>query len=84
MKGGHGHVRPNPNGILARCGGPGLCPVCATEELKVYEAWKESAEREWRDESEFEAGDPDNPKPRTVAEMIALRRKHFPEMCIER
>lgn len=28
---GHGHVTPNPNGMKARCGGPGLCSVCSAE-----------------------------------------------------
>lgn len=27
----HGHVKPNPNGVVARCGGPTLCDVCAKE-----------------------------------------------------
>lgn len=27
----HGHVRPNPDGSKARCGGPGLCQVCSAE-----------------------------------------------------
>lgn len=31
MTGGHGWVTPLPNGEKARCGGPGLCPQCATE-----------------------------------------------------
>lgn len=34
---GHGHVIPNPSGLKARCGGPGLCPECAAE-LKELEA----------------------------------------------
>ncbi|PZX29452.1 hypothetical protein C7416_104457 [Cupriavidus phytorum] len=29
---GHGHVVPRPDGLKARCGGPGLCPVCQTEQ----------------------------------------------------
>ncbi len=28
---GHGHVIPNPDGSLARCGGPGICSDCAKE-----------------------------------------------------
>lgn len=28
---GHGHVIPNPNGVLARCGGPAICAECAKE-----------------------------------------------------
>lgn len=28
---GHGHVVPNKDGSLARCGGPKLCSVCAME-----------------------------------------------------
>ncbi len=28
---GHGHVRPRPDGVKARCGGPGLCGECSRE-----------------------------------------------------
>lgn len=28
----HGHVRPNANGMKARCGGPARCPVCQEEQ----------------------------------------------------
>jgi hypothetical protein len=28
---GHGHVFPRPDGVKARCGGPGLCSVCGAE-----------------------------------------------------
>jgi len=28
---GHGHVVPRPDGVRARCGGPGLCHVCQME-----------------------------------------------------
>lgn len=28
---GHGHVRPNPDGTKAKCGGPALCLQCANE-----------------------------------------------------
>jgi hypothetical protein len=35
---GHGHVRPRPDGLKARCGGPALCPVCARDagQLKAH------------------------------------------------
>ncbi len=29
---GHGHVRPRPDGVKARCGGPGSCSVCSREQ----------------------------------------------------
>jgi hypothetical protein len=29
---GHGHVWPRPDGLRARCGGPGLCAECATDQ----------------------------------------------------
>lgn len=28
---GHGHVRRRPDGLVARCGGPGICPQCGRE-----------------------------------------------------
>jgi hypothetical protein len=28
---GHGHVRPRPDGVRARCGGPGMCAECSRE-----------------------------------------------------
>ncbi len=28
---GHGHVNKRPDGVLARCGGPGICSVCSKE-----------------------------------------------------
>lgn len=28
---GHGHVRPRPDGVRARCGGPGVCQECSKE-----------------------------------------------------
>jgi hypothetical protein len=28
---GHGHVRPRPDGVKMRCGGPGICPECSRE-----------------------------------------------------
>lgn len=28
---GHGHVNPRPDGMRARCGGPAICSVCASE-----------------------------------------------------
>lgn len=31
---GHGHVRPNPDGSRARCGGPVMCSVCALEKAQ--------------------------------------------------
>jgi hypothetical protein len=35
---GHGHVRPRPDGVKARCGGPSICSGCA----------RELAEHHWR------------------------------------
>lgn len=31
MDGGHGHVRPRPDGAKAKCGGPRMCCECAAE-----------------------------------------------------
>lgn len=31
MIGGHGHVKPRPDGMRARCGGPRICSACALE-----------------------------------------------------
>src|SRR5688500_10385336 len=32
---GHGHVWPRPDGVQARCGGPGICPVCQSHQRLV-------------------------------------------------
>jgi hypothetical protein len=31
MTGGHGHVKPRPDGGKARCGGPAICKACQEE-----------------------------------------------------
>lgn len=38
---GHGWVHPLPNGLRARCGGPGLCLECCHEEALVERARRE-------------------------------------------
>lgn len=39
---GHGHVRPRPDGVKARCGGPGLCRQCYREQAAVgTKDWRE-------------------------------------------
>ena len=53
---GHGHVTPNANGTMARCGGPAICSVCA----------REMAVQEIRD-----AGEPD-PEPGVALEPDTL------------
>jgi hypothetical protein len=35
---GHGHVWERPDGMKARCGGPGLCDVCSRA-LAAVKAW---------------------------------------------
>jgi len=32
---GHGHVRPRPDGVKMRCGGPSICAECAREAAAV-------------------------------------------------
>lgn len=32
---GHGHVRPRPDGVKMRCGGPNICTKCAAEWLNA-------------------------------------------------
>ena len=32
MNTGHGHVWERPDGVKARCGGPGLCKICSRDE----------------------------------------------------
>lgn len=32
---GHGHVRPRPDGVRARCGGPGICSACSHEQWAI-------------------------------------------------
>lgn len=38
---GHGWVTPNPNGVVARCGGPAICSECALEYARKYYKPKE-------------------------------------------
>lgn len=35
---GHGHVWERPDGMKARCGGPGLCDKCKRDERYLREA----------------------------------------------
>lgn len=32
---GHGHIHPRPDGVMTRCGGPGICNECSIESLVV-------------------------------------------------
>lgn len=32
---GHGHVRPRPDGVRMRCGGPAICRVCQQEKSQL-------------------------------------------------
>ena len=34
---GHGHVWERPDGMKARCGGPGLCRECSADDLRLRE-----------------------------------------------
>lgn len=34
----HGHVTPNPGGLVARCGGPCMCGTCKQEWYTKYGA----------------------------------------------
>lgn len=36
---GHGHAWPRPDGVKARCGGPGICRECAVDAAMV-ERWR--------------------------------------------
>lgn len=33
---GHGHVFKRPDGVVMRCGGPGLCKECALDFVKKH------------------------------------------------
>lgn len=33
---GHGHVYPNVDGSVARCGGPHICALCARDYIQKY------------------------------------------------
>lgn len=35
---GHGHVWERPDGVKARCGGPGLCSDCRADDMRLREA----------------------------------------------
>lgn len=32
---GHGHVFPRPDGVRARCGGPGFCKECSRDKVRL-------------------------------------------------
>jgi hypothetical protein len=32
---GHGWVHKNPDGVVARCGGPGICTQCSMDQFAV-------------------------------------------------
>lgn len=40
---GHGHVYPRPDGVKARCMGPGGCLVCSEDKIKLLNSQKLSA-----------------------------------------
>lgn len=42
---GHGHVYPRPDGVRARCGGPGLCAECSQEQARKFRAEEAEAGR---------------------------------------
>lgn len=39
---GHGHVVPNADGHLARCGGPRMCKTCAAELVELQASARRS------------------------------------------
>jgi len=41
---GHGHVRLRPDGVKARCGGPGLCAECSRELAQMEAKQREKAQ----------------------------------------
>lgn len=49
---GHGHVFPRPDGVRARCGGPGLCAECSRDAAKASARGREvqiGVIRKWPD-----------------------------------
>lgn len=38
---GHGHVWPRPDGVKARCGGPGMCKACALDASRFGQSMAE-------------------------------------------
>ena len=57
---GHGHVKPNQDGTVARCGGPAVCAICALELARLTkknfhtevanEGWNaDSPQYEWQE-----------------------------------
>ena len=41
---GHGHVIARPDGVKARCGGPGICHECSTEMAALKAAQRRQGE----------------------------------------
>ena len=39
---GHGHIVPNADGTVARCGGPRICKACAAELVELQASARRS------------------------------------------
>ncbi len=77
---GHGHVTPNENGTVARCGGPGLCSECS-QELSVSIKSKNDSQKQY----EFEMGTPPTIKQGSfvnLASQVAIPSRALNELIL--
>jgi hypothetical protein len=69
---GHGHVRPRPDGVRVRCGGPGMCNECSIERAVVRA--RAEAEARLRDCGRSRCGGPGRCAECTVLRARAKRQ----------
>lgn len=52
---GHGHVWPRPDGMRARCGGPGMCKECSQDQARLQAAIPPDVAKAVRDQCDCDA-----------------------------
>jgi len=57
---GHGHVIPRPDGVRARCGGPGLCRECSRDLARQRATDASDRQCAWADyRKDYGVGEPE-------------------------
>lgn len=79
---GHGHITPNADGSLCRCGGPALCDVCAKEAgFENAKAWNDAYDGlavveaiDWLTTVQFQSNPPGTEKQARIDLALALAK----------